>query len=75
MITEEQYQAALKIVEEYEHEQMLLNEPDDEDYSEPEECDGCGRMDCVCYFAQDCKCGAWIMSNQGRMIHVADCIC
>jgi hypothetical protein len=76
MITEDQYQEALRVIEAYEYEQKVLNEPDDDfEDEEPEECDECGRIHCVCSLAEGCHCGAWQMSKEGRLIHVADCCC
>lgn len=74
MITEEQYQAALTIIDEYEKEQMRLNDFDDDFEDEPEECDDCGRLNCICEYVNGCTCGAWRWGNSGP-VHVADCIC
>lgn len=75
MITEEEYQKALRVVEDYEYQQKVENEPDDDEYDDdPEECDDCGRMNCICDYVNNCSCGAWKWGNNGPM-HVADCIC
>lgn len=75
MITEEEYQKALRVVEDYEYQQKVENEPDDDEYEDdPEECDYCGRVSCICEYVNNCTCGAWSWGNNGPM-HVADCIC
>lgn len=74
MVTEEQYQAALATIQAYEYEQQVMHEEDEEDFDEPEECDDCGRINCICEYVNNCHCGAWQWGNAGP-IHVADCIC
>lgn len=77
MITEEQYREAVAICQAYEDQQRRENEPDDEeDYNDdPEECDVCGRQNCICDDVADCTCGAWKYVPAKGYFRVADCIC
>lgn len=49
---------------------FYLEDEEDDDY-QPEECDMCGRFDCVCDSIMNCTCGAWTKTGA----HIADCIC
>ena len=75
-ITFQQYQAAKKIVDDYEeylrHEEMLENDDDERDWDEEdEENEDQERFERACA----CTCGAWQIDKNGNAIHVADCYC
>lgn len=77
-ITFEQYQAAKKIVDDYEeylrHEEELEND-DHYDGGDWEE-DQAEREEEEKYeTALSCTCGAWVINERGNPIHVADCYC
>lgn len=38
---------------------------------DPEECEDCGKFECVCYEVNNCTCGAWTPKGY----HISDCIC
>lgn len=67
---------ALRIAQEIEYRDLVENEPDDDDCDddEPEPCDDCGKMHCICEYANNCTCGAWGWGKNGAY-HMADCIC
>lgn len=78
MITKEQYLAAKKIVDEYEHEecmQSMIDDLDDdepdEDYDEMKEREEEENL----ALAYSCTCGAWVVGKDGKGHHVADCCC
>ncbi len=76
IITFQQYQAAKKIVDDYEeylrHEEELENDDDFWDGSQDEE----EREEEEKYeTALSCTCGAWVINQRGNPIHVADCYC
>lgn len=79
-ISKEQYEAAKKIVEEYERLEMMQG------YLEAEEDDGYDDRDWEeeeaereyeekAERAATCKCGAWVFNKNGNPVHVADCFC
>jgi len=75
-ITFEQYQAAKKIVDDYEewlrYEEELANDDDENDWeTDEEEDEEQERFERAC----SCTCGAWQLSKDGNPIHVADCYC
>lgn len=74
-ITEEEYQKACKIIDQYHKERQEeadeWNEDDERDYDRDDEED---REMEEYEFALNCSCGAWQLHN-GRAIHVADCVC
>ena len=76
MITEEEYKRAQEIVDQYHEEQQREADldMDDDDDDIVEECDDCGRINCICDIASGCTCGAWVWSSKG-LAHVSDCIC
>lgn len=75
-ITKEQYEAAKKIVEEYERQEWedgqrdadaFLDDDfddDDEEYPDPMESE-----------FEFCLCGAYVFSDKGNIIRVSDCCC
>lgn len=75
MITEEEYQKACKIIDQYHREQAEAEhewtDEDQEDYDRYEEED---REQDEYEIALNCSCGAWQLHN-GRAHHIADCIC
>jgi hypothetical protein len=77
MITKEQYEAAKKIVDQYEYEEYLagmLEAEEEDDYDEND--DWQERQDEEDYErACSCTCGAWVVGKDGRGYHVADCFC
>ena len=78
MVTHEQYLAAKRIIEQYEHEQELQGwDDEDEDYDERdwvlEEEERQEEEDFE--RASSCTCGAWIINKNGKGVHVADCYC
>lgn len=79
MITKEQYEAAKKIVDEYEQAkyiQKMAEEDDDEDYFDEDEISEQDRQEEEDFErACACTCGAWVVGSNGKGIHVADCYC
>ena len=76
MITESEYLAAKKIVDEYERQQYLERQQtteDELDFLDDDEWDD-GEDDYAIDAATNCICGAWEFMD-GQPIHVADCIC
>lgn len=74
MITKEQYEAAVIIINEY----LRENEEDDFDCQSEEdfEEDRAEReYEKQAEVAATCKCGAWQFNKKGDVIHVADCCC
>jgi hypothetical protein len=73
-ITQQQYEAALRIVREYESQ---INEDLEDDYDgfddEDEEMERWDQEDYERALA--CTCGAWVVGNDGKGYHVADCFC
>lgn len=69
MISEEQYQDAIRVIEQYEYEQKAEHEPPDEDDGEDYNDDGDEYDD-----RHHCSCGAWGYGPKGFFC-VADCIC
>lgn len=80
MITEEQYNEACKIIDQYhlERQQEAENELDEEDnWDQDDEDDRELELEMERYAtALNCKCGAWVISKTtGQAIHIADCCC
>ena len=76
MITESEYLAAKKIVDEYERQQYIERQQtteDELDFWYDDEWDD-GEDDYAIDAATNCICGAWEFMD-GQPIHVADCIC
>jgi hypothetical protein len=52
------------------------DEYEDDDESMYEECEDCGKYNCMCREINECHCGAWQWSSKRQeMIMVGDCIC
>jgi len=64
MITKEQYEAAKRIVEEYERDEYEQGMIDAEDESDPFEEE-----------YTNCTCGAYVLGKNGGVLHVSDCYC
>lgn len=78
MISKEQYEAAKRIVQEYEHSEMMesyLEMEDDEDDRDWEEEEQEREEEIRAERASLCKCGAWVFGKDGGAYHVADCYC
>lgn len=75
MITEEEYQKACKIIDQYHkeraEEEHEWTDEDQEDYDRYEEED---REQEEYEIALNCSCGAWQLHNN-KVIHIADCVC
>ena len=80
-ISKEQYEAAKKIVQEYEQSERFQDymdaEEDEDDYDERdwEEEEQERQEEEDFERAASCTCGAWVIGNDGRGHHVADCYC
>jgi len=74
MITEQEYLAAKKIVDEYER---MMYQRDGEDFNDDDEqYDFDYEEDPLQRELDECTCGAYTISNKtGEIIKVSDCIC
>jgi hypothetical protein len=76
MITEEQFKEAQRIIDEYQHQEMVANEPDDDEDDDYFERAQEQRDEDRAFLAATCKCGAWSFSaDKTQVIHSADCCC
>lgn len=78
MITKEQYEAAKRIVDQYEKEEYeeLSREFEDDSDLYDHDLDEQERQEEEDYErACSCTCGAWVVGKDGRGYHVADCYC
>lgn len=78
MITREQYEAAKRIVDQYEKEEYeeLSREFEDDSDLYDHDLDEQERQEEEYYErACSCTCGAWQVGKDGRGYHVADCYC
>lgn len=74
MVSREEYLRAKAIVDEYENEEHDSMD-EDSDFG-PEECDDCGKENCMCHEIDRCRCGAWAYSSaKKQMVLVSDCCC
>lgn len=79
-ITDEEFEKAQRIIDEYHRERQQQaewdleeDEPDDEDYYERLEEDK--ELE-LAERAFNCRCGAWrFNSDKTKVLHLADCIC
>ena len=74
-ITDEQFQNAQRIIEEYHRERQQQAdwelEEDEDEWIRDDEDDGPDMLDSR-YL---CKCGAWSYDAAGKLFHHADCVC
>jgi len=78
MITEEEYNQACKIIDQYHLERQQEAEDDmDDDLDQDDEDDEELEREIEEYStALNCTCGAWVISKTtGKAIHIADCFC
>lgn len=77
MITDEQFNAAQAIIEQYhrERQQQAEWELEDEIYEDDEDDIEERRENERYEMALNCSCGAWIIGKSGNILHCADCIC
>lgn len=76
MITKEQYEYYKKLVEEYEQAEYEEKSREAEEELNDDWDSGDEDDDFDPYDSRHlCKCGAWITRNDGKLIHVADCVC
>lgn len=77
MVTQEQYESAKKIIEQWEHEQELEGWDDEDDFDERdwEEEEQERRIEEDSERAATCTCGAWVFNSKGMPVHIADCYC
>lgn len=77
MITESEFEAALKVVNEYHHQRMVEAEEDEnfeDDDDEP--CDDCGHYNCICDIANENNSPVFTsFATLHNDSHVADCCC